>query len=66
MVRNLVLTPFIDLSFAHFMFSGEKATELCKLGDSHPLKSDPVHCRQLSSIWADKRTDEAVPEGNHG
>jgi hypothetical protein len=24
MVRNLVLTPFIDLAFAHFMFSCEK------------------------------------------
>jgi hypothetical protein len=24
MVRNLVLTPFIDLAFAHFMFFREK------------------------------------------
>ena len=24
MVRNLVLTPFIDLLFAHFIFSGKK------------------------------------------
>jgi len=40
MVRNLVLTPFIDLTFAHFMFSGEKITEFFKHRDSRPIEAE--------------------------
>ncbi len=34
MVRNLVLTPFIDLPCPHFMFCGKKMTEFFKLRDA--------------------------------
>jgi hypothetical protein len=39
MVRNLVLTPFIDLACAHFMFSSEKMTEFFKLRDAQPTEA---------------------------
>jgi len=39
MVRNLVLTPFIDLAFAHFMFSGEKIPEFFQRRDSQPSEA---------------------------
>jgi hypothetical protein len=41
MVRNLVLTPFIDLSFAHFMFCGEKINELPSLAAHSRPKRNP-------------------------
>jgi hypothetical protein len=39
MVRNLVLTPFIDLTREHFMFSGEKMTEFFKLPEAQPTEA---------------------------
>lgn len=40
MVRNLVLTPFIDPAYAHFIFSCEKYSKFFSLDNSKKNKRD--------------------------
>jgi hypothetical protein len=64
MVRNLVLTPFIDLAFAHFMFSGEKIPEFFNLPDSQPTGCNSDCIDQLFPIGADKPIDGTSLKGS--
>lgn len=63
MVRNLVLTPFIDLAFAHFMFSGKKIREFFKLPDSRPIDAESDRMDHLFPLCADKPIDRTPLKG---
>ena len=66
MVRNLVLTPFIDLPCAHFMFCGEKMTEFFELRDEQPIEANPDCMDQLFALRADKPIDGGNHRGEAG
>ena len=64
MVRNLVLTPFIDLAFAHFMFSLRKSIDFFAIRQSVANKARiPTRLDHRFPICADKPIDRGVSEG---
>jgi hypothetical protein len=64
MVRNLVLTPFIDLAFAHFMFSCEKVTEFFRPRDFAGNRSTILTAGIIFSLCAPISLLMGITEGN--